>query len=87
MLDPYRPTRDIDLLAYGNHDEASVRVAMHEICGISCPEDGLLFDLESLAVSQIRADQNYPGTESGLASVPSAKRESAYRRTSASGTL
>ena len=66
MLDPYRPTRDIDLLAYGNHDEASVRVAMHEICGISCPEDGLLFDLESLAVSQIRADQNYPGQRAVL---------------------
>ncbi len=41
MDDPYRSTRDVDLLAFGPSDEASIRVAMKTICAVPCPEDGL----------------------------------------------
>lgn len=44
MDDPYRATRDVDLLAYGSSDDASVRVVVQTICAVSCPEDGLRFD-------------------------------------------
>lgn len=51
MNDPYRATRDIDLLMYGSNDEASIWAAMETICSIPCPEDGLVFDLGGLTVS------------------------------------
>lgn len=59
MDDPYRATRDVDLLAYGPSDEASIRGVMESICAVACPEDGLVFDLETLAISAIRADGDY----------------------------
>jgi hypothetical protein len=61
MDDPYRPTRDIDLLASGKSDERSIREIMESICRVPCPQDGLVFDVDSLDVSPIRAEQEYPG--------------------------
>ena len=40
MKEPYRATRDVDLLAFGGNDEANVRSVMTTICNVSCPEDG-----------------------------------------------
>lgn len=61
MPDPYRATRDVDLLASGENDEATVRASMLAICRTPCPEDGLDFDLESLVVTPIRDQQKYAG--------------------------
>ena len=61
MRDPYRSTRDVDLLAFGGNDEASVRASMEAICRMACPEDGLRFDLDSLSVAPIRDEQKYSG--------------------------
>ena len=61
MDEPFRATRDIDLLAFGANDEESVRRVVGTICSIPCPEDGLLFDLDSLRVSLIRDSQLYGG--------------------------
>jgi hypothetical protein len=66
MNDPYRATRDIDLLAYGPNDEACVRAAMETVCRIPCPEDGLVFDLDNLIVSPIRDDAEYTGQRAVL---------------------
>lgn len=66
MKEPYRATRDLDLLAFGSSDESSVRTAMETICRIPCPEDGLTFDLVSLTVSPIRDNQKYPGQRAVL---------------------
>ncbi len=66
MDDPYRSTRDLDFLASGASDAAGVRAAMETICSVPCPEDGLIFDLDSLAVSPIRAKQEYPGQRAVL---------------------
>ena len=61
MEEPYRGTRDVDLLASGRNDETSVREIMTAICTVACPEDGLIFDLSSLRVSPIRPGQAYQG--------------------------
>jgi hypothetical protein len=61
MPDPYRATRDVDLLASGSNDEASVRKLVTSICTVPCPDDGLMFDLDSLDISPIRADEEYQG--------------------------
>ena len=60
MEEPYRATRDVDLLAAGDADEGSVRAIMETICNVPCSEDGLTFDLNSLQISSM-SGQTYPG--------------------------
>lgn len=64
--DPYRSTRDIDLLATGARDEKSIRAAMQTICEVACPDDGLRFDLTTLQVGPIREAAEYPGQRAEL---------------------
>ena len=66
MKEPYRATRDSDLLAFTANDEETVRNLMKAICGVSCPEDGLRFDLGTLKVSTIREGQRYGGQRVSL---------------------
>jgi hypothetical protein len=61
LPDPYRATRDIDVLAFGPSDDAAIRSLVAEICAVPCPEDGLRFDLSELTVEDIRADAEYSG--------------------------
>jgi len=62
LPDPYRATRDIDLLAFGASDEAAVRSLIEEVCAVPYAEDGLSFDLSELSVETIRAEEEYPGS-------------------------
>lgn len=66
MDEPYRATRDLDLLAFGSSDDASIRAIMETICSVPCPKDGLSFDLESLDLSPIRAEEEYQGQRAVL---------------------
>ena len=66
MDEPYRSTRDIDLLATGENDEEAIRRVMNTACNVPCPEDGLVFDLETLRISSIRDDQRYGGQQAKL---------------------
>jgi predicted nucleotidyltransferase component of viral defense system len=61
MPDPYRATRDIDMLSFGPPDEAAIRALVEEICEVPCPEDGLRFDLSELVVGEIRGAEEYRG--------------------------
>ncbi len=61
MEEPYRSTRDIDLLALGYNDETSVQEIVKTVCAVACPEDGLTFDLDSVRLSPIRAQQQFQG--------------------------
>lgn len=61
MEDPYRATRDLDLLAFGPNDPTAIRTIMETICSIPCPEDGLSFDMDGIEISPIREEQEYQG--------------------------
>ena len=52
-----RPTRDIDFLARGARDEAAIRTALRDVCGVPCREDGVVFDPDTIAITSIRIDQ------------------------------
>ena len=67
MDEPYRATRDIDLLAASDvPDEMYVRETMNTICNVPCPEDGLVFDVDSLRISMIRPEQALPSQRAKL---------------------
>ncbi len=53
---PFRATRDVDLLGSGSADHASVRRAIEAICAVICPEDGVVFDADSIRIEDIRAE-------------------------------
>lgn len=57
----HRPTRDLDMLAYGDDSEERLMRIFCEICQTQVSEDGLRFDVESLRVSAIREGQEYQG--------------------------
>lgn len=58
---PHRPTRDVDLLGFGPGDPESLRSALLRIIRVPCPEDGLSFVENALALAAIRQD-----TEDGV---------------------
>ena len=66
MKEPYRATRDIDLLAFGESDEETVRTIIATVCSVPCEEDGITFDPETLRVSPIRDNQKYQGQRAKL---------------------
>ena len=66
MKEPYRATRDIDLLAFGENDEEAVRTIITTVCSVPCEEDGITFDLDTLRVSPIRDNQRYKGQRAKL---------------------
>lgn len=57
---PHRPTRDMDLLGFGNNDLAYLKKIFSEICVIS-ESDGIVFDIESIAAYTIKKDFEYVG--------------------------
>jgi predicted nucleotidyltransferase component of viral defense system len=58
--DPHRPTRDIDLLGFGDPRPEAMLKVFREICGIE-EDDGVQFDLEKLEVTANRGDLAYGG--------------------------
>ena len=62
LPDPYRATRDVDVLASGPSDAGTIRALLQDICAIPCPEDGIQFDLSKLTIGPIRPDQEEAGT-------------------------
>ncbi len=50
----FRPTGDLDLLARGDADPASVREFFSRVCEVDLPEDGITFDPSAVRVEQIR---------------------------------
>ncbi len=56
-----RVTRDADLLGFGDNSPAVVTATFREICAVSVGDDGVEFEMESVAAEQIRAEQEYVG--------------------------
>ena len=55
-----RSTMDIDLLGSGPHAPAAMEKTIRDVCAVPS-EDGLIFDLESVAAAPIRAQTEYAG--------------------------
>ncbi len=58
--DPHRPTRDVDLLGYGDPAPERMLAVFREICAIKV-NDGILFDVDALQVELIREELEYGG--------------------------
>lgn len=57
---PHRPTKDIDLLGFGDNDLAYIKQTFSQICSISA-DDGIKFLSESVTVDTIKKDGGYTG--------------------------
>ena len=68
MDEPYRATRDIDVLALDGSDESYVRQVVATICEVPCAEDAMTFDLSSVRVFPIRTGQEQPSQRVKLTS-------------------
>jgi hypothetical protein len=58
--DPHRPTRDVDLLGFGDGDPELTLKIFREICAIKA-DDAVVFDIDGLVVDQVREDSGYSG--------------------------
>ena len=56
-----RPTRDIDLLGYGDRSEEALTRLFRDLCVADVQADGLTFHPETVQVSEIRDAQEYGG--------------------------
>ena len=59
--DPFRPTRDLDLLGHGDPDPATVAASIRSICSVELPDDGVVFDVAGVEAAPIRDEDEYPG--------------------------
>jgi predicted nucleotidyltransferase component of viral defense system len=60
MDDPHRPTRDLDLLGFGDPDPAGMIEVFREICSIDAG-DAVAFDISGITIDRIRDEIEYGG--------------------------
>ncbi len=59
---PYRATRDLDLLRQGDGSLGAIRSDVQAICAVPVEPDGIEFDADTLRIEPIRAEDEYAGT-------------------------
>lgn len=58
--DPHRPTRDLDLLGFGDsYPELTLKI-FREICAVKA-DDAVVFDVDGLVVDRVRDESGYSG--------------------------
>lgn len=57
----FRPTRDLDLLGYGENSPEAIRDTFRAICNEPVEDDGVVFDIDGLEATSIREDLEYGG--------------------------
>lgn len=62
----HRPTRDVDLLGFGEPSPERIAAILKELCELEVEDDGLTFDLDSITVEQIKEDDEYQGIRAKL---------------------
>ena len=73
---PYRATRDLDLLRRGDGSFDAIREDLRSITSTPVPPDGVLFGGERIRIEAIRAEDEYAGTRAviqarcGAARIP-----------------
>lgn len=60
FTDPHRPTRDLDLLGFGDSAEESILSVFREVCGMPA-DDGITFGVDRLRIERIREELEYGG--------------------------
>ena len=63
VADPFRPTRDLDLLGLGNSDVETIAGTFRAICAEQVADDGVLFDVAGLQAALIREEVEYGGVQ------------------------
>lgn len=63
---PYRATRDLDLLRRGEATFDAIRVDLEAILATPVPDDGITFDAAGLVLQPMQADDEYTGTRAIL---------------------
>ncbi|MHB1832323.1 MAG: nucleotidyl transferase AbiEii/AbiGii toxin family protein [Acidiferrobacteraceae bacterium] len=61
MESTHRPTRDLDLLGFGEASSERLHTVFQRLCAQDVAPDGLVFDADSVRVTEIREGQVYPG--------------------------
>ncbi len=56
-----RPTRDVDLLGFGELTDGELLAIFREVCGVVVEPDATIFDAASVKVAAIREDDAYGG--------------------------
>jgi predicted nucleotidyltransferase component of viral defense system len=57
----HRPTKDVDLLGFGEATTSAVAAMIREIINTAVEDDGILFDADSMQAEEIRENQEYGG--------------------------
>lgn len=63
---PYRATRDLDLLRRGDGSFDSIREDVRTICATPVGPDAVVFSTEAIRIEAIRAEDEYAGTRATL---------------------
>ena len=63
---PYRATRDLDLLRKGDGSFEAIRKDIQAICAVPAEPDAVMFDLDTIRIEAIRAEEEYAGTRATL---------------------
>ncbi|WP_024896576.1 nucleotidyl transferase AbiEii/AbiGii toxin family protein [Brucella rhizosphaerae] len=61
VADPFRPTRDLDLLGHGDNDAEAIAEIFRAICAQAVADDGVTFDIAALTAAPIREEVEYGG--------------------------
>jgi hypothetical protein len=63
---PYRATRDLDLLRRGEGTFDAIQSDLRAICAVPVEPDAVSFDAEAIRIEAIRAEDEYAGTRTTL---------------------
>ena len=61
VADPFRPTRDLDLLGSGDNTAEAIAETFRAICAHAVADDGVIFDVAALEAAPIREEAEYGG--------------------------
>ena len=68
-IEGHRPTRDADLLGFGENTEAHLVEVFRALCELEVEDDGLIFDSQSVQAALIREEMEYGGIRVRLAAT------------------
>lgn len=70
---PHRPTRDLDLLGYGDSSPEAMLAAFRDLCAADL-DDGVQYNTQELRVTQIREELKYGGLRLSTTAMIAAAR-------------